>query len=427
MPYTPRRNDTEKERKKEHGDKSERRKDEERSPRKDRSRKGNSRSAHRKSLSSPDVRPARSSSPPTRRKKRDFSLDDEQELSSMSPSTSRTSLPYPSFSKAHSKESVLPARVKLNDAITPDPTDLGEGNGDSDGGDTGGGADEETKAAQVTTDTPVMGTRNAEGKNGISGGPPPSPPLTAMSKPPKRSTTPRSRVGSRTSKGPKGSSSRPVTEEKMDLKRAASGPHSWISRFSSSSRKEKEGSSRASSATTNRHSSATSRRSPASPVSEQVERARSREQVKDRSSEVSGDTASTFDSDATSVARDHQARRMDTLNPASASTVTATYSEVASSDNEVTTRATTPPLEKAREAAEVRFQAEEADYKPVGTYSLQPPPPPPPPTLPITIPRVDYLLHNGGLPRQWTHFWKAPSRSHSVKRGMARRVYQSPQ
>lgn len=55
---------------------------------------------------------------------------------------------------------------------------------------------------------------------------------------------------------------------------------------------------------------------------------------------------------------------------------------------------------KAAPSPFVSFEVPEQSESDAGGYgSPMPPPPPPPPMMPVNIPRVDYLMQNGGLPR----------------------------
>ncbi|KAK7757626.1 hypothetical protein SLS62_000002 [Diatrype stigma] len=322
-------------------------------------------------------------------KERDRDRDREQKASSMSDlvpelaktslpgeNGSRVSLPYPSFSKAHSKESVLGrSREDLggsgssrrnNDPITPDATDLGS----------------EIRRSKSSIDhsesrkTPVP-----------KDGRPPTPPETDLSGEKRRSKTSASRL-----------------REEYEYDR----PHSRTSGVSrSSSRREDDKSklSKASSQTTYlpsiRDPPPPTREPPPPPVVVQT--------VNDDASYLSDDRTAGARSAATSIP---PKRSISTKVPRVPSPMEADDSPESVQDSSPKTpTAATPqfppaqvfPNEKPRQARHINIEDHERPT-PSATpmtdlTSPPPPPPPPPPALNIQeVPRVDYLLQYGGLP-----------------------------
>lgn len=265
---------------------------------------------------------------------------------------SRTSLPYPTFSKAHSKEAVWPRDDvdRKIDILTPDPTDLAdEGKGKTD-----------PKGSSARHESRTIA--------------PPSPPLTADQR--------SSRKGSSS-----GGKETEVKREK-EKRRASVDP----SQSSSSLGRKKEDSSKVSSKNgvpvkTRVRDSATPVRSAShktsrSKLQDKVELPRRAATQKTKSlthSTPAGAESlseSTNDSDATSVA------------PNQGKPPSRTRSRTSKRDD---------GGYRKQSAIEVLVEQEDESVVNGGSHGGAPPPPPPPPQMPVNIPRVDYLLQNGGL------------------------------
>lgn len=116
-------------------------------------------------------------------------------------------------------------------------------------------------------------------------------------------------------------------------------------------------------------------------------------------STLTQNTEGTEDSDATSVAPDRKTGRTPIVVPVENSPPSVTDSQPKTptpSEPQYPTAAKTPIIDVGGGYESV--QSMESGRTPTG-YGMAPPPPPPPPmAAPPTVPRVDYLLKNGGLP-----------------------------
>ncbi|PGH02762.1 hypothetical protein GX51_04496 [Blastomyces parvus] len=309
--------------------------------------------------------------------------DSNSRPSSASFLESRSSLPYPTFSKAHSKEAVgvLGSRENLAqpkvDILTPEPTDLTTKN------ETSGKARGEDISP---TEQEKASRRHSTHRS------PPSPPLTNLDQ---QST----RRDSTTTSGNKRSEEKRSSTKTQDGKKKHRPKP--ISKDSTSSlrRKSDEGSktsSRGSGPSTpgkllfeslhNQHNKSPTggNASKSKPLgrSDSAKQS-SRRKVKSPSPDQSSVTQveievvpSTVDSDATSIAPNQQ----------------STYQRPS-----MTVRA---PPEPRRTPTPRGYSSPRKQSPPSALHSPStglPPPPPPPPNVPITIPKVDYLLNNGGL------------------------------
>lgn len=291
--------------------------------------------------------------------------------SSNSLNASKTSLPYPSFSKAHSreavgsKENVVAARQNL---YTPDPTDLQQ---------------RSQKAAE----------KAAGGREAAANGPP-SPPLTAVDQ------------------------AAVVEDKRLDLEKNAeelrkkfageraerdSGLKPTTTRASSTrgspwrSTKHKD-ESPASAA----QSSLSTTPTKAKPVAIVVEDGSSLEGRQNTSSpsDISSSkpktmAQSTMDSDSTFLATDRNKQQspfaLDEDDGSSPNT------DPDSSPKTPTPRGTPFPRDRKNTSTPAYIVPafnNTSDYE----QSPQPPPPPPPPIMPFQMPKVDYLVQHGGLP-----------------------------
>ncbi|TVY75763.1 hypothetical protein LSUE1_G007270 [Lachnellula suecica] len=261
--------------------------------------------------------------------------------------TSRGSLPYPSFNKAHSKEAVnsredfsLPTRAKPN-PYTPDSTDLS--------------SEEKLRSKSAEHFRPPQAAQKD--------GRPPSPPDTEFSQQ-------RKAMPSRMSK----------VQEETELE---SRPGSRNSVFSRASKQDRDDKSKVSV----KSKASTAIKTPAYTADKSFS-----EEM--RRGEKEGSRVS---SNGTSVAPQREApeagQKLPTLD---------TYSSPDSAqDSSPATPTQTPqfppPDLKPTPSPFLHFEQPEAASS--AYDSPQPPPPPPPPNVPINIPQVDYLLQNGGLLR----------------------------
>lgn len=283
-------------------------------------------------------------------------------------SISRSSLPYPSFSKAHSREAVssmehLRSPVVAKPTVyTPESTHLG--------------SNEQSAAKPAEIPEPGSGNNSRNDER------PPSPPDTDMSQ--QRKGTPSRSAQIRDEEG---SQPRPSSQASQ---------RSWFGRTPSKDKDDKSKvSTKSKMSKTSKASTAVKTSKVHSPKPAVVEI------IEDDRSEISEDDpgpASTVDSNATSVAP-KPARRATAGEKRSA---LDTYSspESAQDSSPRTPTATpgfAPPDCKPSPSPFVNFDL--PDSQDEAYDSPQPPPPPPPPMVPINIPRVDYLMQNGGLSR----------------------------
>lgn len=283
---------------------------------------------------------------------------------------SRTSLPYPTFSKEHSKEALGKPNIP-----TPDPTDLTESRGKRSG-------------------SPVKQTENVNGHRTQNHHAPPSPPLTGVEPYPSRKT---SKAGEKNGK---------VTEEKQKdgktkLKIRADSPKS-----SSSVRVRKDAGTKAGTSKTGRPDTPTKARlqkdtdsllrstsnkspkqKPATEVHLPRRSASDATMSPARSAITVGDGASESanDSDATSIApNQHQTYQKPMTPPQNPPSRTQMRSSMSMRG-------------LALDPSPVDVALDQGPLSTPHAGFAAPPPPPPPPEVPLSIPRVDYLLRNGGL------------------------------
>lgn len=292
---------------------------------------------------------------------------------SSSAAASRTSLPYPSFNKAYSKEAVnskedfiTPVKEKTN-IYTPESTDVGS----------------DDKAKSKSTDQ-----FNPRGANGTKDERPPSPPETEFSQ--QRKST-----SSRMSK----------LQEDEEIEQRPSSRNSWFGRTKKEKdeRKEerkddrKDDRSRVSSRS---KSSKTSKASTAVKTSKTKTTDSVADEKHKSASQINGEYAESRGSNLTSSPKKSRPDLSGQAPPA-----LDTYSSPGSAQDSSPQTPTQTPQFPPPSAAELKptpspyihFEIPKAESN--AYDSPQPPPPPPPPTVPVNIPRVDYLLQNGGLPR----------------------------
>jgi hypothetical protein len=298
---------------------------------------------------------------------------------SVSPNTSKISLPYPTFSKAHSREAISSTEniaTPKQHIFTPDPTDLQQRDDGSDG-----------KVTQSNRTSAVM---NA----------PPSPPLTALDP----AAAPAETRRPYDSKGEE-------MRRKLSEVRRNGGSH--LSGKSRNGGSHLSGKSRSISDISALHRSkpgTPTKMKPmpvtvddessiggrtisrtASPTSSKVRPVKTAESI----------TQSVIESDTTSIAPEQHRLQVpfspEVVNVGNGS---SPATEPDSSPRTPTLRGTTPflpPSRKETPAYEVPYVM---GYNSANEDSpMPPPPPPPPPMMSFQQVRVDYLLQNGGLNR----------------------------
>ncbi|KAJ5558188.1 hypothetical protein N7461_002160 [Penicillium sp. DV-2018c] len=287
--------------------------------------------------------PATSSSPSPRRSSMP-GLDSRSGTASFL--ESRSSLPYPSFSKAHSKEDVRKTNIP-----TPDPTDLTE----------------------LHEDGKTNGTSHHRTENHHA---PPSPPLTGLDHESSRNEEdkeekPKKKTNIKIRAGVNGSSSSLRSKRDDSTKSKSSSKTSRTETPTKSRTPKDESEPTRSSSSRSKPKVSDDRKIPKRSSRSAMTASPSNYTMRDAVESVDG-------SDATSIAPNQQHTRKPMTPP------------------------TKPPSRtQNRSAMSHRHTAsdESIDFvKPMNPNAFgAPPPPPPPPEVPATIPRVDYLLKNGGL------------------------------
>lgn len=311
------------------------------------------------------------SSPSSRKYHRRFSMpvvDEDRHSAAASFLESRTSLPYPTFSKAHSKEF-----VGKPDPPTPDPTDLTE---------------QQLKEER----------RQGEGNHNHHHHAPPSPPLTSVDQ---QSSRKGSTAGDREKRND-------ITHEKTKDGRTKIRIRTESTRSSSSLRsKEKED--EAKPARTARPetpkpktSGSYERDTPSRTASHKPSRSHMMEEMKSPKRSSSYKTTSPPRSPAT--VRDAG------LDSTNGSEATIAPQQRSSGSRRVKTPEKPPSRTQNRSSMSHGHHSSgyrtpvDAAYdhgRPTsGSAFGAPPPPPPPPEMPAFVPRVDYLLQHGGLNRR---------------------------
>jgi len=290
--------------------------------------------------------------------------------SSASPNGSKTSLPYPSFSKAHSREAVGSTEnivTPRQNVFTPDPTDLQRRKGNQD-----------DKTTRVRTTPPTI--------NG-----PPSPPLTAVDQAAvledKRKTLETRGEEMR----------RKLSETRKRGSLLGDKPRSSSAR-SSPYRPAKEGDGSNISAV-HRSKSGTPTKMKPKHVTIDTEsslgaslKSRSPSPAPSRT-DIETTTESMIESDTTSIAPEQHRLQMPFSPEADDESSPTTGPD--SSPRTPTPRGTPfPPSRKETPAYDVPIHI---PYGMGNEDSPMPPPPPPPPAVPFQNPKVDYLMQHGGL------------------------------
>ena len=299
------------------------------------------------------------------------------------PSASKTSLPYPSFSKAHSKEAVGSREDIINKRqsyYTPDPTDL-----------------DKSRDNDVECDPPL--------NPGVA---PPSPPLTTDPVPPvgvERGTSPHDiRTPTRKTERKKSDLQKAAEELKRRLGRGGSivagrdgttrSPSSGSRRVHHDLGRENEGS--ANPTRRSKPSTPSKSRPKAVTIEESASTSSLCRSTSPRPSALNaaeGPAESSTDSDATSVAPNQPSTQpipqfdvISQLSNEPPRTPILSDAQYIPSRNQ-TPACNTNGIQKPRASIE---------------ESPMPPPPPPPPSVPFQMPRVDYLMQNGGLQQSVT-------------------------
>lgn len=298
------------------------------------------------------------------------------------PLASKTSLAYPSFSKAHSKEAIGSRENVVNPRTsyyTPDPTDLDRGKG--------------SRAEVKLNDTSNLPPPHRA---------PPSPPETTMDQ---KVTTEKVKGGT-VKKERKGTDLQKHADDlKRKLGRTASNAsdrekerplHSSKSK-TSVRESEREGDKPAKSAKSSKPSTPSNLRPKTATVEDSASATSLRRSASSaQSSILKSETSkgSTIDSDATSVAPNQIKIQRPTTPPQRDRDSSPPTDPDSSPRTPTITEPQFPPSRKETPA----FSALN-DYGMTSALGESPMPPPPPPALELPMPRVDYLMQNGGLPQ----------------------------
>ncbi|KAF2259188.1 hypothetical protein CC78DRAFT_562760 [Lojkania enalia] len=328
----------------------------------------------------------------------------ERRSSLSMPNGSRTSLPYPSYSKSHSKENIYArddAPERKKSPFTPEPTDVGEGSQVKD----------KDKEAPASAAAPPTAPARA----------PPSPPLTATTGADLRKTASANSMrrknadavhkemeggrrsvdsGTRLTPEPRHTASRSSIREgtramvETDLTSTTDSQPSTI---------KQEPPNPTIVTPKVRSATPTSTQPPRKEIKKEIIGSRNRSRSSPRQA---SDITQSTDSDATSVPPDyHNGHKQHAESPANSESSPA--SAVDSSPRTPTQHSVLPSVlsipkerpptvEYFTNDGGSRAQSVDPEY---ADSPLTPPPPPPPPAV-MEAPRVDYLLHNGGLARQ---------------------------
>ena len=296
----------------------------------------------------------------------------KRRASSTSPHGSKQSLPYPSFSKAHSKEAVGSREDVISqkpNVYTPDPTDI-----------------QGKKNSEVEEDKPTAVP--AAPRYG-----PPSPPLTAVDQVVNddrgRFDLGRAAEEMRKKLGVRKSSHDGKVKEELPRKFSSARSNPW--------RTKKSGNDSTISLRQQSKPSTPIKMKPR-PVtmddgSSVMKNRKSRSSSPTRSTVTSTETATDSTSNTASTSR--APRQPMVQEPFIPDAEVESSLNTDSSPRTLTPRGTPfPPSRNETPGYDVRTNPLLSN----GTHSSpMPPPPPPPPGLPFQIPRVDYLMQNGGL------------------------------
>lgn len=335
--------------------------------------------------------------------------------STPSPHGSRASLPYPSFSKAHSKEAVGSREDVVNARLsyyTPDPTDLDPNKiiKEAVETDAAGGAppspplttvDQATAVGESATSAAIVEGERDEDSS------PMDPGVTSVKESRQRKSLRTGRVGT----------SHKVERKRSDLQKAADEIKKRLQRRKSSSgskvRSERQSSTRSrssqressreeekSSMSTRRSRTGTPSKTKAKPatiedVSSSTTLDRPLSPAATSIIETETPSESTIDSDATSIAPNQPS-----VQEPSTSILNGLQSPPINSESPLRTPAHSEPnLPRSQKTTPAFFANDDHNLSDSFDGSPAPPPPPPPPVVPFQMPRVDYLKQNGGLNR----------------------------
>lgn len=294
-----------------------------------------------------------------------------KEDTSNSPLGSKASLPYPSFSKAHSKEALGSRENVVNARLsyyTPDPTDL----------------------AKDKENEPANG-----GPNSVRVAPP-SPPETTMDQ---RSPAEKPKVDTVKVK---------VEHKRSDLQKAADQLKRRLGRSGSDATDHKEKHRQSHLARSRYSTRETSREEDKSDVSAKRSKAGTPSKLRPKQATVE-DSTSTTRSHLRPPSSVHSATKSEdtdgstvdsgaTERPASPR-LDRDSSPTTDPDSSPRTPTLTEPNFPPSRKATPAFSALGGPHVRPGGLEEWPMPPPPPPPPQVLAPRVDYLMHNGGLPR----------------------------
>ncbi|MDI1493487.1 MAG: hypothetical protein OHK93_005277 [Ramalina farinacea] len=368
------------------------------SPRpKQKHRHKSSRSTHKtkkEKASTPPQQSTTSLSPTTKRRASVPETRSDRNTPSDSPLASKTSLPYPSFSKAHSKEAVGSrdnvAKPRLSSYYTPDPTDIEQGTKERDER-----SRERRKSAGLAPPSPPETTVEDKAKMEEREREREPEPRLERLKPERKKTDLEKAAAELKRKLTRSSSSRDVPKlEKSESTR---------SRNSHREGSREEGRSGPTSARNSKPGTPSKWRprpvtievvddTASNPASNRSFRKISSSSVHSSGAKSEAPTEST-DSDATSIAP----QQPNTLRPFT-SQADRLSSSTLDADSEPKTPTASephyPPSRKETPAFSVGGRSDIFDDSPM------PPPPPPPPPPEMIAPRVDYLIRNGGLSQE---------------------------
>ena len=286
--------------------------------------------------------------------------------------TTKTSFPYPKFSKAHSREAISSEENINNDranVYTPDPTDLQK---------RAKGKDQTTAAANVAA------------TNG-----PPSPPLTAVD----QAAVVEDKRRDLEAVTDEMRKQLAKDREQRDIK-TKSGERTRSSSTRGSPRRSSKADDKSSIPSSQRSKLSTPTKLKPKLVSVEDgsslgsrQESRSPSTVSSSRTTTETVTESTIDSESTSIAP-HQLKAQQPFTP-DADNESTPASDPDSSPKTPTPRGT--PFPPGRNETPAYTCVDNPSTVVGSEYSPMPPPPPPPPTVPYQIPRVDYLVQNGGL------------------------------
>lgn len=338
--------------------------------------------------------------------------------STTSPLGSRASLPYPSFSKPHSKEAVGSREDVINPRLsyyTPDPTDLDPTKVNTNEGvepDATGGAppspplttvDQATAVNENATSASIIeGERDEDSLSKNLG--------TTSAKESRQKTSAHAvKVGPRPKVERKRSDLQKAADEikrRLQRGKSSSGSKVKVDRQSStrsrSSQRESSRDEEKSSTSSRRSRTETPTKTKPKPAT--IEDARSSTTSGRPSSpiatsitetETQTPSESAVDSDATSIAPNQ---------PSIQEPSTSMLNGFQSPPTNSKSPPRTPPLSepnfpRSRKTTPAFVTSDDPSLSSSFDGSPAPPPPPPPPSVPFQMPRVDYLIQNGGLSR----------------------------